>query len=315
MSTPVTGPTFALIGVAGYIARRHLDAIRDIGGTLVACHDITDSVGILDSYFPRARFFTDATEFEGFLIGQGGRPDYFVVCTPNDLHAAHAALGLRVGADVILEKPPALSSQELDALAALQFRSGRSIHPVLQLRYHDGLARFRKLMGWRDPTRPVTVAVRYVTRRGLWFGASWKGDPARSGTIIFNIGIHLLDGLTWALGDDPDILRAHVGVGGDYAEGSLRFGAVTVDWTLSTREGDLPEGARAGASRYMAVDGDVICDFSDYSRLHTVVYREVIAGRGHRIEDAASAVRLAGRIRAATRADALAAPLGSGPAR
>ena len=111
MSDSVSGPTFALIGVAGYIARRHLEAIRDVGGTLIACHDITDSVGILDSYFPDAQFFADSVEFEDFLSREPNRPDYFVVCTPNDLHAAHAALGLRIGANVILEKPPALSGR------------------------------------------------------------------------------------------------------------------------------------------------------------------------------------------------------------
>jgi UDP-N-acetyl-2-amino-2-deoxyglucuronate dehydrogenase len=297
MSRPVTGPTFALIGVAGYIARRHLEAIRDVGGTLIACHDVTDSVGILDSYFPNARFFTDGTEFEDFLCRSGNRPDYFAVCTPNDLHAAHAELGLRIGADVILEKPPALSGQELEALTALQAESGHAIHPVLQLRYHDGLLRFRKLMQWRDPARPVTVTVRYVSRRGQWFRVSWKGDPARSGTIIFNIGIHLLDGLTWAIGAAPEVIRAHVDAAGDYAEGRLQFGLVTVDWTLSTREGDLPTGNKAGAARYIAVEDDVVCDFSDYSRLHTVVYQEIIAGRGHRVQDASAAVALAERVR------------------
>jgi UDP-N-acetyl-2-amino-2-deoxyglucuronate dehydrogenase len=297
VSSSVPGPTFALIGVAGYIARRHLEAIRDVGGTLIACCDITDSVGILDSYFPHARFFTDSVEFEDFISRVPNRPDYFVVCTPNDVHAAHAALGLRIGADVILEKPPALGSRELEALTALQAQSGHAIHPVLQLRYHDGLLRFRKLMEWKDPERPVRVTVRYVTRRGQWFGISWKGDPARSGTIIFNIGIHLLDGLTWAIGAAPEVIRAHANPAGDYAEGTFQFGAVTVDWTLSTRETDLPAGTRAGAARYIAIDGDIICDFSDYSRLHTIVYQEIIAGRGHRIEDAAGAVKLAERVR------------------
>jgi UDP-N-acetyl-2-amino-2-deoxyglucuronate dehydrogenase len=300
MNTPVARPTFALIGVAGYIARRHLEAIREAGGTLIACHDLTDSVGILDSYFPDARFFTDGTRFEDFLSQPGSGPDYFVVCTPNDLHTEHAALGLRVGADVILEKPPAMSGQELEALTVLQAESGHAIHPVLQLRYHDGLRRFRKMMEWRHPERPVEVTVRYITRRGQWFGTSWKGDPARSGTIIFNIGIHLLDGLTWAIGAAPEVIRAHADPAGDHAEGRLQFGAVTVDWTLSTRETDLPSGARAGAARYIAVDGDIICDFSDYSRLHTIVYQEIIAGRGHRIQDAAGAVRLAERVRRMT---------------
>jgi UDP-N-acetyl-2-amino-2-deoxyglucuronate dehydrogenase len=231
-----------------------------------------------------------------------------VVCTPNDLHAAHTALGLRIGADVILEKPPVLRVRELEAMAALEAESGHAIHPMLQLRYHDGLARFRKLMEWRDPARPVTVIVRYVTRRGPWFGASWKGDPARSGTIIFNIGIHLLDGLTWAIGAAPEVTRAHADPSGDYAEGSLQFGVVTVDWMLSTRDGDLPQATRAGAARYIAVDGDVICDFSDYSSLHTVAYREIIAGRGHRIGDAADATRLAERVREAAGLELATAP-------
>ena len=302
-------PSFALIGVAGYIARRHLDAIRHVGGTVTACHDITDSVGILDNYFPDARFFTSAAEFEAFLAQPGNRPDYFVVCTPNDLHAAHAALGLRLGADVVLEKPPALSTGELEALRALQAESGHVIHPVLQLRYHDGLHRFRDLMQQRDPEWPAMVTVRYVTRRGPWFGVSWKGDPARSGTIILNIGIHLLDALAWAIGPEAEVTRAWIDPAGERAEGSLQFGAVTVNWELSTRRGDLPPGARAGADRYITLDGEVVCDFSDYSALHTVLYQEVIAGRGHRIEDATAAVSLAERIRdAATRHLLAAAP-------
>jgi UDP-N-acetyl-2-amino-2-deoxyglucuronate dehydrogenase len=292
-------PAFALIGVAGYIARRHLEAIRDVGGTLTACHDITDSVGILDSYFPDARFFTSAAAFEDFLSQPGTRPDYLVICTPNDLHAAHATLGMRLGADVIVEKPPALSTSELESLIALQAASEHAIHPVLQLRHHDGRRRFRDLMANRDPARPAAVTVRYVTRRGAWFGVSWKGVPARSGSIIFNIGIHLFDALTWALGPEAEIVHARIAPGGDHADGRLRFGAVTADWTLSTRASDLPANTPAQAARYLALDGQLACDFSDYSALHTVLYQEVIAGRGPRIEDATAATRLAEQIRAA----------------
>jgi UDP-N-acetyl-2-amino-2-deoxyglucuronate dehydrogenase len=295
-------PAFALIGVAGYIARRHLEAIRDVGGTLIACHDITDSVGILDSYFPDARFFTSGTAFVDCLSQPGNRPDYLVVCTPNDLHAAHATLGVRLGADVIVEKPPALSTGELQSLIALQAASGHAIHPVLQLRHHDGLRQFRDLITRRDPARPAAVTVRYVTSRGQWFGVSWKGDPARSGSIIFNIGIHLLDALTWALGPEAEIVRARIAPDGDQAEGRLRFGAVTVDWTLSTRASDLPASTPAQAARYITLDGQLACDFSDYSALHTVLYQEITAGRGPRIEDATAATRLAEQIRtAATR--------------
>jgi UDP-N-acetyl-2-amino-2-deoxyglucuronate dehydrogenase len=218
-------------------------------------------LGLLDSYFPEARFFTDGAQFEDFLSHPGSRPDYFVVCTPNDLHAEHAALGLRVGADVILEKPPALSSHELDTLTALQGESGHAIHPVLQLRYHDALRRFRKLMEWRDAERPVKVSVTYITRRGPWFGVSWKGDPARSGTIIFNIGIHLLDGLTWAIGVAPEIIRAQAEPAGDHAEGRLQFGTVTVgaqrvrDVVAPPRRVRPPVGERARQPGALATIG------------------------------------------------------------
>jgi len=182
MTAPVAGPTFALIGVAGYIALRHLEAMREVDGTLIACHDIADSVGILDSYFPDARFFTDGARFEDFLSRRGSRPDYLVVCTPNDLHAGHTALGLRVGADVILEKPPALSGQEIEALTALQAESGHAIHPVLQLRYHDGLRRFRKLMEWRAAERLVEVTVTEITpRAGSRSVRSPSTGPCRPG--------------------------------------------------------------------------------------------------------------------------------------
>jgi UDP-N-acetyl-2-amino-2-deoxyglucuronate dehydrogenase len=154
-------------------------------------------------------------------------------------------------------------------------------------------------MNHRDPVRPATVTVQYVTRRGAWFGASWKGDAARSGSIIFNIGIHLLDALTWALGPEAEIIHTRIAPGGDHVEGRLRFGAVTVDWTLSTRASDLPAGTTAQAARYIVLDGQLACDFSDYSALHTALYQEVIAGRGHRIEDAAAATRLAEQIRVA----------------
>ena len=141
------------------------------------------------------------------------------------------------------------------------------------------------------------VTVRYITRRGQWFGISWKGDPARSGTIVFNIGIHRFDALTWALGSEAEIGHAHIAPTGDHADGRLRFGAVTVDWTLSTPASDLPAGTPAQAARYIALDGQLACDFSDYSALHTFLYQEVIAGRGPRIEDATATTRLFHRFR------------------
>jgi UDP-N-acetyl-2-amino-2-deoxyglucuronate dehydrogenase len=290
-------PTFALMGAAGYIARRHMEAIRDVGGTLTACHDIADSVGILDTYAPGARFFTYGREFEDYLSYH--QPGYLVVCTPNDLHEAHAALGVRLGCDVIVEKPAALTRDGIDALIALQAQTRRLIHPVLQMRYHDGLARFRDLMRARAPRDPARVTVRYVTRRGPWFATSWKGDPRRSGTIVFNIGIHLLDALAWALGPALDVPTASISDGGDYAEGTITFASAVVDWTLSTRAADLPHGTDTGAARQIWVDGELACDFSGGTGLHTVMYREILAGGGHTIEDAADGVHLAEQVRRA----------------
>ena len=297
MTSTAAGPTFALMGAAGYIARRHMEAIRDVGGTLTACHDIADSVGILDTYAPGARFFTYGREFEDHLSYH--RPDYLVVCTPNDLHEAHAALGVRLGCDVILEKPAALSGDGIDALITLQARTRRVVHPVLQMRYHQGLASFHDLMRARDPGGPARVTVRYVTRRGPWFATSWKGDPRRSGTIMLNIGIHLFDALAWALGPAMDIPAASIAATGDYAEGSITFAAAVVDWTLSTRAADLPDGTDTGAARQIWVDGEPVCDFSGGAGLHTAMYREILAGDGHTIEDAADGVRLAERVRRA----------------
>jgi UDP-N-acetyl-2-amino-2-deoxyglucuronate dehydrogenase len=291
MSTPASGPTFALIGAAGYAARRHMEAIRDVGGVLVACHDIAGSAGALDSYFPGTPFFAYSREFRNFLTRNV--PDYFVVCTPNDLHEAHASIGIRLGSAVIVEKTPTLRSQGADALSALEARYGHAVYPVLQMRHHDGLHRFKDVMTRRDPARPAVVTVRYVTYRELWSGASRQGDPSRGGSILFNVGIPVFDGLTWALGPGPEVVRAIADPAGGFADGTLRFGAVTVDWTLSAHA-DLPPDA--GTTRRIWVDGQLVCDFSDQPGLHTVMYREIIAGRGHRIGDVRDAVRLAEQI-------------------
>jgi UDP-N-acetyl-2-amino-2-deoxyglucuronate dehydrogenase len=291
MSTPASGPTFALIGAAGYAARRHIEAIRDIGGVLVACHDIADSAGAPDSYFPGARFFSYGREFRNFLTRN--TPDYFVVCTPNDLHEAHASMGIRLGSDVIVEKTPTLSSRGIDALSALEARYGHAVHPVLQMRHHDGLRRFKDVMAQRDPARPTAVIVRYVTHRGLWSGDSWHGDARRGGSILFNVGIPLFDGLIWALGPAPEVVRAIADPAGSFADGTLRFGTVTVDWTLSAHADPPPD---AGTTRRIWVDGQRVCDFSDQSGLHTIMYREIIAGRGRRTGDVRDAVRLVERI-------------------
>jgi UDP-N-acetyl-2-amino-2-deoxyglucuronate dehydrogenase len=295
MSTPASGPTFALMGAVGYIARRHIEAIRDVGGVLVACHDIADSAGILDIYFPEAPFFTYGREFENFLVRN--TPDYFVVCTANGLHEMHASLGVRLGSDVIAEEPPTLSSQGIDTLSALEARSGHAIHPVLPMRYHEGLRRFKEEMARRDPARATAVTVQHITRRGAWLETSRKGAAHRGGSILFNTGIHLFDGLTWAFGPASEVVRAFADPVGNFAEGTLRFGAVTVDWTLSTRGVDLPPDAETGATRRIWVDGQPACDLSGHSGLHAAMYREIIAGRGHRIGDVRDAVRLAERIR------------------
>lgn len=290
-------PRFALIGAAGFVARRHLDAIKAVGGTLVAACDVSDSVGVLDSFFPRTRFFLSQDEFAEFLSVPDNRVDYVSVCTPSDLHEEHCALALNAGANVILEKPPVLDPGGIGRLATLERRAGKRVHPVLQLRYHPEIETFRAEVA-RRPGPRLDIVTRYVARRGPWYHVSWKGDALRSGTIVYNFGIHLFDVLTWIFGPAMEPVTAWMDEDGTRAGGTIDFADATAHWTLSSLAEDLPDGGTETYGwRQFLVDGQVVADFSgDYSGLHRKVYEEVVAGRGHRIADAYDATVLTDQI-------------------
>ncbi len=296
---------FAIIGVAGYIAPRHLDAVRDTGHRVVAAVDPHDSVGILDSYFPECSFFTEIERFDRHLeklrrTDHGDRVDYVSICSPNYLHDAHARLALRLRAHAICEKPLTANSWNLDGMAEIEQEMGKRVYTVLQLRVHPDLIALReRLIAARDGSKR-DVVLTYVTRRGTWYHYSWKGDEEKSGGIVLNIGVHFFDLLMWLFGP---VERSEVHVRGrSRAAGSLELEHARVRWFLSVDSRDLPEWCEpAGqrAYRSITVDGEEI-EFSNVFRdLHTTVYQDILDGRGFGIEDARPSIELTWQIRTA----------------
>lgn len=299
----MTPRNFALLGAAGFVAPRHLRAIRDGGHRLVAAADPSDSVGILDQFGFGVRFFRDADGLARELAersrrGDGERVHWVSVCTPNHLHAAHVALALRAGADALCEKPLVVDPRELDALARLAEETGGRVATVLQLRLHPAVVALAGHLE-ADPRRH-RVTLRYVTARGPWYFASWKGDEAASGGIAANIGIHLFDLLLWLFGSVE--ASAVVERAPDRMAGRLRLARADVDWMLSIRPDDLPFAAEPGgraSHRALAVDGAEVELSDGFADLHTRVYETTLAGGGCGIEDARPAIELVDRIRRA----------------
>jgi len=293
---------FALIGAAGFIAPRHMQAIHETGNDLVAAVDPHDCVGRIDSYFPDARFFTEIERFDRYLekLRRGpeeGRVDYVSICSPNYLHDAHARLALRVRAHAICEKPLVLSPWNLDALAELEAEYGRQVYTVLQLRLIERLRGLREEIQASAPGRRHDVDLSYVTRRGAWYDVSWKGDPRRSGGVAMNIGVHFFDLMIWLFGEAGRV-EVHLHEPRRMS-GFVELERARVRWFLSVEEQDVPEAVRAAgkfAHRSMTLDGAEI-EFSDgFTDLHTRVYREILAGRGYGVEDARPAIELVHRI-------------------
>jgi len=265
---------FALIGL-GYIAPRHLKAIKDVGGNLLCSLDKHDSVGVLDSYFHECHFFT---EFEVFdlhiqkMLSDGVKIDYLVVCSPNYLHFSHIAYGLKNGINVICEKPLVINPANLEYLERLETTA--KVYTILQLRYHSKLLAF-------EPKETNYVELEYVTPRGNWYHQSWKGDKSKSGGLLMNIGVHLFDMLLWKFGKPLDywiVLGTKTKV-----SGVLILEKAKVHWTLSV------EGER---KRKMLVDG-VEVDFNDgFTDLHTTCYKEILSGRGYGIKDVKETIKL-----------------------
>ncbi len=295
---------FALIGAAGYIAPRHMKAIRDTGNTLVSAMDVNDSVGILDSYFPEAQFFTEFEQFEAFTDHErrlGRELDFVSIASPNYLHDAHMRFALRSGANAISEKPLVLNPEDIDQLLALESETGRRINTILQLRLHPAIIDLRNRVARMPEDRKVDVDVTYVTSRGSWYLKSWKGLNDKSGGIATNIGVHFFDMLHFVYGQlQENIVHLNTTT---KAAGYLEYEKARVRWFLSIDINDIPSAQRAQGKRtYRAVvaDGENI-EFSDgFTELHTRIYEEVLAGRGFGVEENRVAIETVSHIRTAT---------------
>lgn len=282
---------FAVIGVGGYIAPRHLNAIKACGGQVVAALDKSDSVGVLDSYFPDAEFFTEFERFDRHVeklrrLGEERRVHYLSICSPNYLHDAHIRFGLRVHANPICEKPLVINPWNVDALEELENDCGQKIHCILQLRLHPAIMRLKEQIEKEPLSRRHSIDLTYITSRGRWYFGSWKGDPEKSGGIATNIGIHFFDMLMWIFGES----RYHELHYSDPTRmaGFLKLARADVRWFLSVNRGDLPFQAQAeGKTTYrsISVDGAEV-EFSEkFADLHTMVYREILAGGGFGTND------------------------------
>ena len=297
---------FAITGVAGYIAPRHLKAIRDTGNQVVAAVDLNDSVGFLDQYGFDIRFFTEIERLDRHLEKlrrgpESQRVHYLSICSPNYLHDAHCRLALRVGADAICEKPLVVNPWNLDALQELEGETKRRIWTVLQLRIHPKLVALRNALRSQSSSVRHDVVLTYITARGGWYHASWKGSEEKSGGIATNIGIHLFDLLWWLFGD-AEACTVHV-YGPKQMAGFIEFERARVRWFLSVDPADLPFPAVPGkvsTFRSIVIDGEEV-EFTDgFADLHTRIYEEILAGRGFGIDDARPSIELAHRIRTAT---------------
>lgn len=303
-TTPETpARNFALIGVAGFIAPKHLRAIRDTGNQLVAAMDPHDSVGILDSFFPEAQFFTEFERFDRFLEKQRrekqARPiEYLSICSPNYLHDAHVRLALRVQANAICEKPLVINPWNLEQLCELEVEYARRIYTVLQLRLHPTVRALKQSLEAEASRSRRDVHLTYITRRGAWYHRSWKGSEEKSGGLVMNIGIHFFDLLLWLFGSVERSLLHQASP--SRLAGYLELEHARVRWFLSVDANDLPADVRKKggfAHRSITIDGEELDLSAGFTDLHTEVYRDILAGGGFGIEDARPAIDLVHLVR------------------
>ena len=291
---------FALIGAAGYIAPRHMKAIKEVGGDLLVAFDPNDSVGIIDGTFPGAHFFTEFERFDRHvdkIRRRGTKLDYISICSPNYLHDAHVRFALRSGAHAICEKPLVLNPWNIDGLLELERETGRKVSTILQLRLHPAILALRDRVARSD--RRHAVDLTYITSRGRWYHASWKGDEAKSGGIATNIGVHFFDMLGFVFGPlerQSAVLREP-----QRASGVLHYRDADVRWFLSVDSGDLPLEVRDRKTTFRAVtvDGEDF-EFSDgFTDLHTRSYEEILAGRSFGLADVRPCISVVSEFRTA----------------
>jgi len=292
---------FAMIGVAGYIAPRHLKAIKDTNNNLLCALDKFDSVGIMDSYFPNADFFTEFERFDRHvekLRRNGKGLDYVSICTPNYLHDAHIRMALRSGAHAICEKPLVLNPWNVDALMDIEKESGKKINTILQLRLHPSIIALKNKINQNTSATKYDVDLTYITSRGKWYDISWKGDESKSGGIATNIGIHFFDMLFWIFGDVQENnihLREK-----DKASGYLEFENARVRWFLSIDENSLPKPIQElGQKTYrsITINGQALEFSSGFTELHTESYKSILKGEGFGLLDAKSSIDIVYDIR------------------
>lgn len=292
---------FALIGVAGFIAERHLRAIKDTGNQLLAALDPFDCVGKLDHYFPEADFFVEFERFDRHIEKirrQGTRVDYVSICSPNYLHDAHIRFALRHNADAICEKPMVLNPWNIEALTEIEKETGRKVYNILQLRLHPAIASLKDKVMKGPADKVYDIDLTYITSRGHWYFISWKGNIEKSGGIATNIGIHFFDMLTWIFGEVTEN-TVHI-LEKSKASGFMRLEKARVRWFLSVNYNDLPREVRdrgARTFRSISVNGEEI-EFSDgFSDLHTESYKKILSGQGFGIAETKNSIHTAYQIR------------------
>jgi UDP-N-acetyl-2-amino-2-deoxyglucuronate dehydrogenase len=298
---------FALIGAAGYVAPRHMRAIKETGNNLVAALDKSDSVGVIDSYFPDADFFTEFERFDRHVdkrrrSGAGKEVDYVSICSPNYLHDSHIRFALKSGADAICEKPVVLNPWNIDALAEYERDTGKNVNTILQLRVHPAIVALRERVRSESKETKHDVDLTYITSRGHWYLQSWKGDVKKSGGIATNIGVHFFDMLHFVFGG-LQTNKVHLNTETN-AAGYLEYEKARVRWFLSIDVDDVPEPQRADGQRTyrsITVDGEEIEFSKGFTDLHILSYEEILAGRGFGLEE--------NRVAVATVADIREAPL------
>ncbi len=295
---------FALIGAAGYIAPRHMKAIKETSNELVAAMDKCDSVGIIDSYFPEAHFFTEFERFDRHIDKmrrRGEGVDYVSICSPNYLHDAHIRWALRSGADAICEKPLVLNPWNLDGLMEMEKETGKRVYNILQLRLHPSIIALKERVQKEikeNPNRVYDIDLTYLTSRGKWYFVSWKGDESKSGGIATNIGVHFYDMLSWIFGKvEENIVHLKT----PYANaGFLKLKYANVRWFLSVIYDYIPDDIKAKGQRTyrsITVDGKEIEFSGGFTDLHTRSYEEILEGRGFSVNEARSSIEIVSTIR------------------
>lgn len=297
---------FALIGAAGYIAPRHMRAIKDTGNRLSIAFDTSDSVGVIDSYFPDADYFTEFERFDRevyrrFRNDDANRIDYVAICSPNYLHDAHCRFALRSGADAICEKPLVLNPWNLDGLMEMEADTGRRIYTILQLRLHPAIVALKEKVAAAGRSEKYEVDLTYITSRGKWYMQSWKADENKAGGIATNIGVHFFDMLHYVFGAlQENVVHLH---DDRHAAGYLEFEKARVRWYLSIDLNDVPEDARAAGQttwRSITVDGEEIEFSGGFTDLHTLSYQSIVAGNGFPVGENRTAIEAVSHIRTAS---------------